>query len=161
MSGVVCVVEDRIAHRVEHPGYAGTHLARSEHRTVAPGCSSDLGEPRARPAPGETGVEHADEVVELLLGRDCAAAVQGGVDREPDDLDRTALVDEHVVGHQPTVGQPLALGVGQQLGDLAGDPGGATWGEGLVCQQDVERVTLAPFVDDVAPVADRAGVEHA
>ena len=59
------------------------------------------------------------------------------------------------------MGEPGGVGLGQRVGDLTHQPGGATrWQGAFPRDQDVERVALAPLVDDVAPPVGGLGVEH-
>ena len=154
-------VEDLVAERVEHPRDPGAHAARSQHLAVHLGCGRHVGLGRAGPLAGQGAVEQAGEVdlVDADPGR--RESPQRRVHAEADDADLAVLVHEDVLRDEVPVGEPGGVGLGQRVGDLADQPGGAARRKGAFARdEDVEGVALAPFVDDVAPAVGGLGVEH-
>ncbi len=112
------------------------------------------------PARGQGAVEEAGEVGDVVTRLDVRDAVQGGVDAQADDPHPSGAVDEDVLGVEPAVGDPGAVGGGDRAGDLGDQPGRAARAERPGAgRDDVERGTPAPLVDDVADLVGDVGVE--
>jgi hypothetical protein len=87
--------------------------------------------------------------------------VEGGVDGEADQPDRTVGVDEDVLGHEASVGHLGLVGEGQGVGDLRDDPRRDRGRErAAVGEQDVEAGARPPLVDHEAPLVRLVDVQH-
>ncbi len=155
-------VDDLVAEGVEGAGDAGPDPPRSQHGAVVGGRGGELRGGDARPLAGEGGVQQGggvDEVGRPSTGRQ---AVEGGVHPEADDPDLSVVVDQDVLGDQPSVRQPGGVRQGEAVGHLGDDPrGAARLQRSVVGQHDVERGPLAPLVDDEAEVVEPLGVQDA
>ena len=147
--------------QVQRPRDAGSHLPGRQHRVVLVGSARDDGVRRAGPGGGECAVEDPAQVLPVLVEPPGGQTVEGGVDAEPDQPDRTEPVDEHVLGVQPAVGDAARVRGGDGAGDLGGQPGRPARAQrAAVGDQDVEGGAGAPLVDDEAAAVAHLGVEH-
>ena len=158
---VTAAVEHVVAQRVEGARDPGPDLAWPEHMAVLRGRGRHHRAADARPSAGEGGVQQADEVHDVGRRTSRGEAVEGGVDGEADQPDRTVVVDQDVLGHQATVGDAGFVGQGHRVGHLGHDPGGDGRRQRFaVGQQDVEAGAGAPLVDHEAAVGGLVDVEH-
>ena len=154
-------VEHLVAERVQHPRDTGAHAARAQDRAVHLRCRRNRRLRHAGPLAGEGAVEQAGEVDLVDLGASGGQPAQRRVDAEADQAHLSVLVDEHVLRRQAAVRQPGVVRLREAVGDLADQPRGPSGSQRpLPADQDVERLALAPLVDDVAAAVGELGVEH-
>ena len=144
-------VEDGVAQRVEHARDTRAYLARAQYAAVGQRRLLDHRTRLPGPTARQRGVQESDHPGDVGRCATRGQAVQGGVDGEPDDADRTGAVDQHVLGHQPAVSDAGGVGDLEGGGHLADDPGRPSRGERtLGGQQDVEGDAGRPLVDHEA-----------
>ena len=126
-------------------------------------CGRQAGARAARPPRGQRGVGDAGSALRVPPGRVLGAgrldAADGGVDRQPADLDLAVAGAQHVLGLQAQVREAGLVGRVERTGDVQGEVAGLGRRQRSVREQVDQAGGGDPLADDVDDAVDLAGVQ--